>query len=206
MARPYIIGLTGGIAAGKSAVSAILKEDYHLPIIDADVLARKVVEPGSEGLAQVAAAFGQGILHADGSLNRGKLGEIIARDEAARQKLNAITHPLVEVLYLVELETLASAGEKLVVYDVPLLLETGMDDAVDEILLVVTPPELRLARLMERDGISRDMAEAKLAMQMSDEEKIPRADAVIVNDGTREQLRSSVAAYMSEKRDILPDL
>jgi len=179
----YLIGLTGGIASGKSLVSSRLAE-LGATIVDADVLAREVVEPGTPGLAAIAEHFGSSVLHEDGTLNRPALGAIIFADPEQREKLNAITHPAVwrRARELFD----AAAADEVVVYDVPLLVEGAKGRQLDFDLIVVVDAsaETRLHRLVELRGLTRDEAQHRLNSQASDAERLAVADVVIDNNGT----------------------
>ncbi len=194
-----IIGLTGGIASGKSTVSTIFREDYKLPVIDADLLSREAVLPGSPGMRQIEAAFGREVLLPDGSLNRSRMGELICGDSVVRDRLNAILHPAIKELYHASLERLKRGGKPLVIYDCPLLIEAGQREEVDEVLLVVTDAQTRLKRIMERDGVDESLAKKKIEIQMPDEKKIALADTILYNNGTLADLKNSLDFYMKEK-------
>lgn len=183
------VGLTGGIAAGKSAVARQLAE-LGAVLIDADAIARAVVEPGTPGLAAVVAAFGPGILTADGALDRPALGALVFADDAAREKLNSIVHPLVRA-ESARLRAAAPAGA-VVVQDIPLLVETGQGAHFDAVLVVAAPREERLRRMIEDRGMSREDALARIAAQASDAERAAVADILIENSGTLDQLREKV--------------
>lgn len=196
-----IIGLTGGIACGKSTVAAMLVA-RGAALIDADVLAREAVQPGSIGLARIASVFGQDVLEQDGSLNRKKLAAVIFGDEAARKELEGILHPVIRAQMeekMAEHECLTP--DKLLVVDIPLLYESGMDElfAAYEIMVVYIPQELQLKRLMERDGLSPDAALQRLAAQLPIEEKRQRADITIDNGGTLEATAQQVDQFMRRK-------
>lgn len=174
--------MTGGIASGKSFVADALTE-LGAVVIDADVLARDVVEPGTDGLAAVVHRFGPGVLRADGSLDRAGLGSIIFGDDAARADLNAIVHPRVRAR-AAELEAAAPSGV-VVVHVIPLLVETGQADSFDGVLVVDVPPALQLDRLADRDGLTVDQAEARLRAQATREQRLAAATWVVDNSGTR---------------------
>ncbi|MFD0698675.1 dephospho-CoA kinase [Paenibacillus sp. GCM10027628] len=181
------IGLTGGIACGKSTVSAMLVSRGAI-LVDADQLARDVVEPGSPVLERVAGHFGQAVLHPDGSLNRKKLGEIVFADASARKQLENLLHPPIRALMRAQMETAEREHpEKLVVVDVPLLYESGLVAMFQEVMVVYVPRDVQLARLIQRDGLTEVSAQERLAAQMSIEEKRELADIVIDNSGTREE-------------------
>ncbi|MCG7421702.1 dephospho-CoA kinase [Micrococcus sp. ACRRV] len=185
--RPRLhVGLTGGIAAGKSAVAAELERCGAL-LVDSDALARLVLEPGTEGLAAVQDAFGDRVIAADGSLDRAALAQIVFADPAARQRLNGIVHPRVRRMAR---EIVAQAGpDAVVVQDVPLLVETGQADAFDLVIVVEAPAEERIRRMVEDRGMTREDALARMAAQATDEERAAVADVVIVNDGDLDRLR-----------------
>ena len=185
----YLIGLTGGIAAGKSVVAARLAE-LGAVHIDADRLAREVVEPGTPGLAAIAERFGPGVIAADGSLDRAALGAIVFTDPDARLALNAITHPAVKELGKQRMaEAEASDPHVIIVYDVPLLVEASQQSgyhAFDLIVVVQATIETRIHRMVELRGLTRDEAVHRLNSQASDAERLALADVVIDSDGTLE--------------------
>lgn len=194
-----IVGLTGNIAAGKSAVAARLAA-LGAPVVDADVLAREAVAPGSPALAAIAARFGASMLRPDGTLDRAALRQLVFRDDAAREALNAIVHPEVARLRAAAVERLRAAGEPLVVCDIPLLFETGLDREMDRIVLVDAPADIRRERLMRDRGLSAADADAMIAAQMPAERKRPLAHFVIDNDGSREALDAQVDAVWTALR------
>ncbi|MEG0509520.1 MAG: dephospho-CoA kinase [Eubacterium sp.] len=196
-----IIGLTGGIASGKSTVSRWLKEEYHLPIIDADKLSREAVLPDSLGMLQIEAAFGSEFVLQDGNLNRVLMGECMSKNQKMRKRLNEIIHPLIEAMYEEKRERYRTMGEAIVVYDCPLLIEAEQYKKVDEVLLVIADEKERLKRIVERDGIEMELATTKMAIQMQDEEKIKFADTIIYNNGSIEDLHRSLGVYMSELKN-----
>jgi len=193
------VGLTGGIGAGKSEVARLLSVRGAV-VIDADVLAREVLEPGTDGLAAVVAEFGDSVLAADGSLDRKRLGAIVFGDAAeqlgggaissARGRLNAIVHPRVAARTA---ELMAAAPpDSVIVHDVPLLTENGLAPNYDLVLVVQAPLSARLERLAAR-GLSADETRSRIAAQASDEQRRAIADVVIVNDGDLAQLDRQVA-------------
>lgn len=193
------IGLTGGIACGKSTVAAMLVQRGAI-LIDADQIAREVVLPGSPALALVAERFGLGVLQEDGSLNRKALGEIVFRDEAARKDLEGLLHPRIRALMRERMETAERlTPDKLVVVDVPLLFESKLAYMFEETLLVYIPPELQLVRLQARDGITRQQAQSRLAAQMPIDDKRRLADRVIDNSGTIAETERQVDEYWIRK-------
>jgi dephospho-CoA kinase len=189
------IGLTGGIACGKSTVANLLVRRGAL-LIDADQIAREVVLPGSPALGQIVQRFGQAVLQEDGSLYRKKLGEIIFADQAARRELEAIVHPVIRQRMREQLSAFEQADpDKLVVVDIPLLYESKLESMVDDVLVVYVPRDIQLERLMTRDGLTIEQAEGRLAAQMPIEEKRALADFVIDNSGTLEQTEREVDAF-----------
>lgn len=185
-----ILGVTGNIASGKSSVCNDLARRGAL-VVDADELAREVVAPGSPVLGQLVAAFGKKILRDDGNLDREQLGNLIFSDPAARERLNAITHPAIAALSVKRLQNLRNKAS-LVVYEAPLLYEVGADRRVDKVLMVKITPEVQLARLMARDGLDQGEAQQRIASQMPQQEKIDRADFVIDNSAAREKTRAQI--------------
>lgn len=187
----YIIGLTGGIASGKSTVAAMLAERGAV-IVNADEVGWEVYRPGGPAYREVIEAFGPHILAADGSIDRQKLGAIVFADPQARQRLNAITHPRMKVLMRERLAALAAKGTKVAVLEAALLLEAGWDDLVDEVWVTVAPPQVAVERLRRDKGLSQEEALARIAAQLSNEERIQRADVVIATDCPLAQTRRIV--------------
>ena len=194
----YLIGLTGGIASGKSVVAARLAERGAV-VVDADKLAREVVEPGTPALAAIADRFGADVIAADGSLNRPALGAIIFTDPEARLALNAITHPAVwkraRELFA---EAESADPDAVVVYDVPLLAEAAADRPItfDLVVVVGASAETRLKRLVELRGLSEDEARHRISSQASDAERLALADVVVASDGSlAETLAQADALY-----------
>lgn len=188
-----IIGLTGNIAAGKSAVAARLSAlGAHL--VDADLLAREAVAPGSPALAAIVARWGPTVLAADGTLDRATLRRIVFTDTIERAALDAIVHPEVARRRETAVAAAEAAGAELVVCDIPLLFEAGLEDTVDAIILVDAPESVRRDRLIRDRGLSPDEADAMIAAQMPSEHKRARADYVIENAGTRDALTAQVDA------------
>jgi dephospho-CoA kinase len=184
-----MVGLTGGIGAGKSAVAARLAE-LGAVVIDADQLARAVVAPGTEGLAEVVAAFGAGVLDADGALDRPALGRLVFGDEQARRRLESIIHPRVRARTA---ELAASAApDAIVVNDVPLLVETGLAAGYDIVIVVLADETERVERLARDRGMSEAEARSRMAAQATDEQRRAVADVVLTNNGTLDELRAQV--------------
>jgi dephospho-CoA kinase len=177
-----IVGLTGGIASGKSTLAATLRA-RGVPVVDADALARAAVAPGSPALAEIARAFGPGVLAPDGSLDRKRMGALAFSDEGARRRLEAITHPAVRHAMAEETARIAAQGHDLAFYDVPLLFEVGLERILDAVVVVWAPPDVQRARLEARDGLAPPEAEARLAAQLPLDEKAARADFVVENAG-----------------------
>ncbi|GLW63251.1 dephospho-CoA kinase [Actinomadura rubrobrunea] len=189
------VGLTGGIGSGKSEVSARLRA-HGAMIIDADRIAREVVEPGTPGLAAVAAEFGEEILRPDGSLDREKLASIVFSDADRRAALNAIVHPLVgeRVAELME----AAPEDAVVVYDVPLLVENDLAGMYDVVVVVDAPVETQIRRLVERRGMTEEEARARIAAQATREQRRALAHHVIDNSGSLDELHAQVDALWDE--------
>ena len=190
------IGLTGGIGSGKSTAAARFAELGAL-VIDADVLAREVVEPGTDGLAAVVAEFGEQVLDADGRLDRPALARLVFGDEAARGRLNAIVHPRVRTR-AAGLIAAAPPGT-VVVQDVPLLVETEQAGAYDLVVVVEAPEQRRVQRLAADRGMSAEDVRARMASQATDEQRRAVADVVLVNDGTPDDLRAKVDALWADR-------
>lgn len=187
-----VIGLTGGIASGKSTISNIFKE-VGWPVIDADQVARQVVMPGSLGLAQIASRFGSQVLQPDGTLDRATLGRMVFDDPQNLSDLDQIEHPLIMAAIDKQLAGFKKQGLPVVVLDVPLLFETGMDQECDLTVLAVVDRKTQLERLMKRDHCSKAAALKRINAQMSLEEKMRRADVTIDNNGSLAQTRLQVA-------------
>lgn len=183
-----VIGLTGGIASGKSAAADRFAA-HGVPVIDTDLLAREVVEPGTRGLEAVRRAFGDAVIGPDGALDRRRLRERIFADEEARTRLNAIIHPLIGELIRQRLAALTAPYAILVV---PLLVEGGLSRQVDRILVIDVAEDTQIHRVMARDAVSREQAAAVLRAQASRDERLGRADDVITNDGSMEALNAAV--------------
>jgi len=189
------VGLTGGVASGKSTVSAILDE-LGAVIIDADVLAREVVARGTPGLEKVVAEFGPELLTPEGELDRPAMGRLVFGDEDARRRLEAIVHPLV-FERIVDLEAAASPDD-MVVHDIPLLAESGRSDTFDAVIVVDADPTLQVDRMVSERGWTAEDAEARMLAQASREDRLAVATHVIENNGTLEQLRTRVEEVFVE--------
>ncbi|KLO18590.1 CoaE-domain-containing protein [Schizopora paradoxa] len=194
-----VVGLTGGIATGKSTVSALLKS-HGVPIVDADVLARQVVEPGTKAYAQIVSYFGADICHPDGSLDRPKLGKLVFNDAEKRKKLNSIVHPAVRKAMVWKVVLCWLRGERICVLDVPLLIEAGLWKWVGRIVVVSCPEEMQLTRLMSRDNFDEETARSRISSQMPISEKASYADEVIDNTGSKEELASQIDTLILKLR------
>ena len=185
-----IYGLTGGIASGKSTVSRMLRE-LGAQVLDADVIAREVVEPGTPGLSAVAERF-PGVLDAEGRLDRAKLGARVFGDPKERAALNALLHPLIGQQFLLRTHALAEQGVERLLYDAPLLIENRLHEAMDGVVLVWVPRAVQKARLMSRDGLDEAAAEARLAAQLPLDEKRQYATWLVDNSGDLGATRAQV--------------
>ncbi|MBN9417174.1 MAG: dephospho-CoA kinase [Candidatus Eremiobacteraeota bacterium] len=195
------IGLTGGIASGKSAVAEFLQKE-EIPVVDADEVSRAVMRPGSSLFHDIVQAFGHEVLNQDGDLDRAVLGEKVFSNPQALERLNALTHPVIWA----EMQRQVTDLEKvhpLVVVMVPLLLENKRQDWVDEVWLVSLPRAVQKARLMERNHLTEEQAEARISAQMPLEEKRALADRVIDNSGTLEQLHQSLLEVLRQAQHSL---
>jgi dephospho-CoA kinase len=192
MEHMFRIGLTGGIAAGKSVATARLAE-LGAVVIDHDVLAREAVAPGSVGLAAIVEAFGDVVLTPDGGLDRPGLGALVFADAAARSRLNDIVHPEVRRLSA-EREAMSAAADPtaVIVHDIPLLVETGQAEHFHLLVVVHTPAEQRLRRLVEGRGLSEEAARSRLASQAADDERLAVADFTLDGSGSEDNLRAQV--------------
>ena len=187
--HPFRVALTGGIASGKSTVADLFAA-LGVPVIDTDVIARQVVEPGQSALARIAEAFGAGVLDPDGRLDRRRMRERIFSDPEAKRRLEAILHPAIRAE--MERQSRAAAGPYQVLV-IPLLTEGGRRDHVDRVLLVDVPEELQIQRLMMRDGVSHEQARASLNAQATRAERLALADDIVRNTGRVDDLRVRVA-------------
>jgi dephospho-CoA kinase len=181
----HLFGLTGGIASGKSTVAGRLRR-RGVPVIDADELAREVVRPGTEGLREIVETFGQGVLTADGTLDRKALAKVAFSDDSLRKKLNAITHPRISALTMERAQELARRGEPLACYEAALIVENGMQDVFRPLVVVAAPEALQLARVRARDASSQEDALRRIRAQKPLAEKIAVADYVVETTGSLE--------------------
>ena len=199
----FVIGLTGGIGTGKSTVSGLLKE-LGAEVIEADKVAHEAYEPGTPGWQEVVEAFGEGILDADGRIDRKALGGIVFGDEEARKRLNAITHPIVRRLLEERIIGLERIGTRVAVVEVPLLIEAIKQQSqwtkmLDEIWVVTAPAEQVIARVQARSGLDETAIRARIESQATEQERIEYADAIIDNSGSLERLRCEVTNLWRER-------
>lgn len=200
------LGLTGGIACGKSTVAAILRS-LNVPVIDADDVARQVVQPGMPALAEIVDAFGEGILHADGTLNRSALGALVMGDtpehRGRRDTLNAITHPRIAQTTLLQLKALADQGHVLAGVEAALMIESGSYQMYDLLVVVTCRPEVQRDRLCARQNIPPEQAQKWIASQMPAAEKAALADVVITNNADHQALQAATTAALQQIRQRL---
>lgn len=197
----HIIGLTGGIACGKSSVARIL-EYYGAETIDIDVLAHDLSKPGEKLFNAYVSHFGKKILQTDGTLDRRAIGEIIFNDENERRWINETSHPILHTALIESMEDFFLQGTRLLVLEIPLLFEAGWEDLADENWVVILMRKFQIKRLMRRDNLKRGQAIARIASQMSEAERIARADVVIDNSEMRFVTRDRIADLLS-KRNLL---
>jgi dephospho-CoA kinase len=197
-----IVGLTGGIGSGKTSAARIFVK-LGIRLVDSDVLARVVVEPGRPALAKIRERYGDGVINGDGTLSRERLRDIVFHDAAALSDLNAIVHPAVYAEMAAEMERYRSdPGDAILMLDIPLLYESGGDKIVDRVVVVWVDRETQISRLMARDGFSRDAAVNRIEKQMDLDEKKRRADFVVDNTGTLEDLERRVAEVFEKLRGV----
>ncbi len=194
-----VVGLTGGIASGKSTFAGALRA-LGVPVVDADALARAAVAPGTDTLAEIALAFGPDVLGPDGALDRKRLGAVVFADAAQRRRLEAITHPAVRRSMAEETTRLAAEGHALVFYDTPLLYEVGLDRLLDCVVVVWAPPAAQRARLAARDGLGPAEADARLAAQIPIDAKAALADFVVENTGAPAELGPKAKRLLADLR------
>nr|VDG63757.1 dephospho-CoA kinase [Streptococcus thermophilus] len=191
------IGLTGGIGSGKSTVAAMLAET-GIRVVDADKIAREIMEPGSPVLDRVAAEFGADLIGADGVLDRAELARRAFKDKESTQRLNAITHPAIRAESNRQFEQAAANGEESAVYDMPLLVELGLDKDMDITVVVDVDAEERVRRLVSSRGLDEDDARARIAQQIDDETRRDAADIVIDNNGDLSDLSAQVRELIAQ--------
>lgn len=199
-----IVGLTGGIASGKSTVAAILAE-LGAVIIDADVVARTTVAPGSEALRAIVRRFGPAVVGADGALNRKAMGALVMQDATARSSLEAITHPLIRIGIAQGVQSAISTGAESVFVEAALLVETGGHAVYPHLWVVICDPELQRQRLMSRKGCDAETAARWIASQMPMDQKVAKATQVIENNGSQADLRTAVEAAYRTLMEQRPD-
>lgn len=187
-----VVGLTGGIACGKTTVAKMFG-DLGIPVIDADDLSREVVEPGTPGLARIVAEFGEGVLDVDGRLDRKRLADVVFEDPQARTRLNGILHPLIGAAGAQHITDLQSTGAPYILYEAALLIETGSHKAFSALIVVGADEAVQRERLAKRDQFTSVEADARIASQLPLAEKTAVADHVIINDGDLVETRSQVA-------------
>jgi dephospho-CoA kinase len=192
-----VLGVTGGIATGKSTVVKCFVK-AGIPVIDADIVAREVVEPGMPGLKEIQKVFGSEMINADGTLARKKLGKIIFADEQKRGLLNRTLGPFIRKEILQQIET-ARKTTDLVVVDIPLLYETGYESVLDQVAVVYIPESIQLERLMKRDQLTKEEAQQRIDSQLSIEEKRQRADIIFDNQGTIAELEAQVQEWLANQ-------
>jgi dephospho-CoA kinase len=192
-----VFGLTGGIGSGKSTVASVI-EEYGIPVVSADELSRMVVTRGSKGLAAVVDEFGEAILTPEGHLDRAKLAEIVFSDPERRVTLEKILHPRIRERFEEVLDALEKAGQRTVVYEVPLLFENNLQEILDGVIVVASRDDLRIARVSDRDGLSAADIRARMAAQMDDTKRQALADYVITNNGDRMDLRREVEILIKD--------
>lgn len=189
-----ILGLTGGVGMGKSTAARLLKK-AGLPVVDSDDLAREVVQPGTDALAEIAAEFGEGFLNTDGSMNRVKMASTVFQDDAARKRLEAIIHPRVRVVWEKQIEQWREQKRPVGVVVIPLLFEVDLQDSFDAVLCVACTANTQRARLRERNW-SDDQIADRIAAQMDIAQKMNLADHVLWNEGTLEQLGEQLNGFL----------
>ncbi len=197
-----IVGLTGGIATGKSTFSCVLLE-LGVYVLDADVIARAVVEPGTEGLRRIVEAFGEGVLQAEGTLDRGKLGSVIFADAQKREILNGIVHPLVRTaMWSQAREYVKGDARRIAVLDIPLLFEGNTQGGADLTVLIYAPLDLQLARLQKRNGFAEEEARRRIAAQLPMEEKLRLADVIVHNTGAEVEVPGLATKLLIHLREV----
>lgn len=196
--KVLVIGLTGGIASGKTTVATILQE-LGAAVLDADEVAKKIVQKGKPAYKEIIKTFGRKVLTSDGDLNRKLLGKIVFNDEEKRKKLESIIHPRVKEYFLEEIQRIKEKDpQKIIVLDVPLLLESGMETLVDEVWVVAVSEELQIKRIELRDRIGRQEALKRIKAQMPLKEKLKYADRIINAEGTLEDTKRQVVSLWRE--------
>lgn len=195
------IGLTGSIASGKSTVSLMFR-DLNVPVIDADKISREVVNPHEDAYIKIVDTFGNSILQEDKTIDRAKLGEIIFNDHVMREKLNNIVHPAVRERMLAKRDAYVKAGVPTVVLDIPLLFESNLTHLVDKTLVISVTESVQLTRLMTRNGYNEQEARQRIQSQIPITEKVKMADAVIDNNGTKQETYEQLEQLLQQWRDL----
>ena len=195
-----VIGLTGGVGSGKSVVAEMLKDMYKVELLTADEIGHKVMEQGTDGFREVVSCFGNGITADDGSIDRGRLAEILFGNTEALEKMNSIIHPKVKA-YISEYISDRRDKRGIIILESAILYETGCDKLCDEVWYVFVPREVRIKRLAEGRGYSAVKAESIMDRQKPDEFFIERADRVIDNGGSKDELRKSLRSKIHQSRD-----
>lgn len=199
-----VIAVTGGVAAGKSSVTGLFAK-RGATVIDADVLAREAVEPGTPALEKIVARFGSAVLKPDGSLNRPALGSLVFSDQSAREALNAIVHPEVRKLYNRAVEKASSDPGQIILYDVPLLQEARSTEEFDLVIVVDAPASVRAKRLQEFRGLSRKEATDRIGSQATDEQRLALADVVLDSSGTLDETLARASTLYELISQCWPD-
>jgi dephospho-CoA kinase len=194
-----LVGLTGGIASGKTTFAGALRA-HGVPVVDADALSRAAVAPGTPALAEIVRVFGTGVLAPDGALDRKRVAAIVFADPAARRRLEAVIHPAVRAAMAAETARLAAEGHALAFYDTPLLSQVGLEALLDSVVVVWAPLHVQRERLVLRDGLTPDEADARLAAQLPLDEKAARADFVVDNVGPPEALAPKAERLLADLR------
>ena len=192
-----IIGLTGSIGTGKSTIANKFS-DLEIPVVDADLIAREVVELGKEAYKDIVATFGEEILQHNQTLDRKALGKIVFNDESKRKQLNAIIHPAIRKEMLRQRDEWVQRGKECVVLDIPLLYESGLTHFVDKVIVVYVDPDVQLHRIIARDESTEEEAKSRINSQMPIKEKAEKADAVIDNNGSKEESYKQLIAILEE--------
>lgn len=192
-----VIGLTGSIATGKSTIAKMFKE-LNIDVIDADLIAREVVEVNKPAYLEIVEAFGEEILYENKELNRKALGNIIFNNEEKRKKLNSIIHPAIRKEMLAQKEAFIKLNRDVIVMDIPLIFESGLENYVEKILVAYVSEETQLKRLIERDECSEEEARSRINSQISIEEKAQKADAIIDNNGTVSESRKQLLNLLTD--------
>lgn len=192
-----IIGLTGSIGTGKSTIANKFR-DLDIPVVDADLIAREVVEPGKDAYQDIVATFGKEILQNDKTLDRKALGNIVFNNEAKRKQLNAIIHPAIRKEMVRQRDEWVRNGKECVVLDIPLLYESGLTHYVDKVIVVYVDPEIQLQRIMDRDQSTEEEAKSRINSQIPVSEKAKKADAVIDNNRSKQESYRQLKAILED--------